>query len=684
MIQFATPWILWGSFLAAAPILIHLFGRRRTKNIEFSSLRFLKAMQREQLRTLKLKQIILLILRTLLLLLLVFAFAGPRFTPSSAQGTSSSSALIVLDNSISTSARTDGVVYFERLKRLAEDVVRTTDTYETVAWTTLLDSRPPLITSGPEVPQNFLDELQPLSGDLDIAARITDIQGWLAEQNLGHADIYLVTDSQQSQFLPLQNYEVSSEASSRWFVISPDLNLSQAGIRDVEFSDELLQPGGSAPLSLYIHRSDSVSPPSTGIQIFQNGEKIGQTLINWDNSLQESATFQVPLNETGFFQLEAVLDDDEYGADNHWYLNGRIPEALTILLVSDSEDGRYFAGAALNSFANNQEQISYSSVTSDQLFQALTNQVDVIILSDARITGDMGNLIRQEVESGTGLMVFPGNQTLQENSLQWLSNVSGENRVQLNEGTFQEVTSVQWGHPVFRRISQKSPEQIQLPRIFQYIPLNSQGGQTLMRMASGNPLLQETSVGQGIIWVWAVGTSLNWSDLPRRGLFVPVFFRGLYYLSGSGNRYDNLLYSGQPIRYRLPAEIDATELTLINPAGQTIILPVINSAVSSVETDQPGHYSLYSGEELLALFSVNVSPDERDLTRLQESGWVPLLGKNFGGVIQIDAEQDRIEMASLVRGYPLHQWGFLLALLCVIIEMIMVRGKPGEKKGIAV
>ncbi|MBD3273697.1 MAG: hypothetical protein GF372_00200, partial [Candidatus Marinimicrobia bacterium] len=521
MLQFSTPWILWGALAAAAPILIHLFGKRRTKQIEFSSLRFLQAMQREQIRTLKLKQIILLILRTLLILLLVFAFAGPRFAPTSASGIAHSSAIILLDNTMSTSVRSDGITYFEKLTYLAEDIVGKHDTYESVAWMPLIKSRPPVVTSGPEVPANYLADLQPAYGSLDIQSRFTEIRTWLEEQNLGSVDIFLVTDSQQSEFNSLQNINLSEWDGSRWFVVSPETAPSQAGIQGVNFSDELLQPGSFTPLSLYIGREDSIAPQSSGLQIFQNSEKIGQTLITWESSTQQNATFEIPLSHPGFFQLRAELDDDEYNADNYWFVNGYIPQTLNVLLVSDTEAGRLFPETALSSLSGERGQINYQAVTSDQLFEALTGEIDVIILSDVRLGQDMGNIIRQVVESGTGLMIFQGEQMLQPGSMEWLYNVGYGALNSLSDGTFQTVSTVQWNHPVFRQISQNDSRQIRLPRVYQYLTLSGQDGQSVMRIVNGDPFLLETTLGQGIVWTWSVGAALHWSDLPRRGIFIP-------------------------------------------------------------------------------------------------------------------------------------------------------------------
>src|SRR3990172_3581145 len=77
MLTFLNSALLFGLAAVSIPILIHLFTRQKTKTILFSSLKFLKELQKKKIRRLKIRQILLLILRALLILALVLAFARP-------------------------------------------------------------------------------------------------------------------------------------------------------------------------------------------------------------------------------------------------------------------------------------------------------------------------------------------------------------------------------------------------------------------------------------------------------------------------------------------------------------------------------------------------------------------------------------------------------------------------------
>ena len=76
-ITFLNPSFLWGLPVVSIPILIHLLSRRRPITSQFPTVRFIQLASTTVVRRFKLKQLILLILRSLILLLLTLLFARP-------------------------------------------------------------------------------------------------------------------------------------------------------------------------------------------------------------------------------------------------------------------------------------------------------------------------------------------------------------------------------------------------------------------------------------------------------------------------------------------------------------------------------------------------------------------------------------------------------------------------------
>ena len=109
--SFLTPFFLWLLPLTAIPLIIHLLNRRNLITIDFSTLRFLKLLEKESIRKLQILQILLLILRTIIILCIVMMISRPVINGIFNLQNSGESALhaIVLDDSFSMAGSRDHV-----------------------------------------------------------------------------------------------------------------------------------------------------------------------------------------------------------------------------------------------------------------------------------------------------------------------------------------------------------------------------------------------------------------------------------------------------------------------------------------------------------------------------------------------------------------------------------------------
>ncbi len=123
---FLTPSVLWGLFAAFIPVLIHLFSLRNTREVEFSTLRFIKELEHETIRKLKLRQWLLVLLRVLIIICLVMMFARPvqrGFAPGWMAGELESRVVIFVDNSASMSADTPAGQRLELGRKMVPDII---------------------------------------------------------------------------------------------------------------------------------------------------------------------------------------------------------------------------------------------------------------------------------------------------------------------------------------------------------------------------------------------------------------------------------------------------------------------------------------------------------------------------------------------------------------------------------
>ena len=194
--------------LAAAPILLHLFDRRRNVVIEWGAMDFLMEAVARKTSARKLKQWILLLLRVLAIAALVLALAQPLL-PGNWFGNSERAELIlVVDNSMSTlrDASDDSTLFSGMIERAKEEVgdvtpgdfVRIMAASPYPVWVTAGGVRVDA-TSSDSVIRQF-DEIRPTNGSSDLlAAMFTAVQSD-AEPTTRSRRIVLLTDGQAADW----------------------------------------------------------------------------------------------------------------------------------------------------------------------------------------------------------------------------------------------------------------------------------------------------------------------------------------------------------------------------------------------------------------------------------------------------------------------------------------------------
>ena len=95
---------LWLLPLSTLPLLIHLFYNRKFKTVYFSSIKFLKILKIDTIKKVRIIEILLLIIRTLIILFIILMLSKPVIKSKSFSSLSSNNPIqcvIALDDSFS-------------------------------------------------------------------------------------------------------------------------------------------------------------------------------------------------------------------------------------------------------------------------------------------------------------------------------------------------------------------------------------------------------------------------------------------------------------------------------------------------------------------------------------------------------------------------------------------------------
>ena len=189
------PLFLLAAAAAAVPILLHILQRRKGRRTPFPALRYLRAVTREQARSVRLRQLFLLALRVLAILFVVGG--GARLYLEVRGQTHEPTALaIIVDNSMSTAAVQDDEPVLEGIRR---DALRSVERAgeDDLIWV-FPASEPWRLTTpgGPEAARDRIESLEPTDASARLEAMIERASAAVRASELDAAEVHLYTDLQ--------------------------------------------------------------------------------------------------------------------------------------------------------------------------------------------------------------------------------------------------------------------------------------------------------------------------------------------------------------------------------------------------------------------------------------------------------------------------------------------------------
>ena len=324
MISFLQPWALAALPLAAAPLLLHLIARRDPPTVSFPAVRYLLDVTREHERRLKLRNWLLLLLRTLLVLALIIAAAGPASPRHATMGHGPSALALILDNSPSSGVVIDGTARLTELRAVARAVLGQA-TPNDALWLLTADGVPQRGTAG-EL-ERTLDSLTVSGRRMDLGAAIS-----LAAQ-------VLASDSRPGGVVMVSDLQASAVSATDDSVPMVVVRLADppppnAGIAGLDPGPQPWTPEGGAVTVLL--SGDSSRPVPVSVRLGNRPPRQGLGVPG------TTTEFALPGTQPGWWTLTAEKNPDELRADDERRAVVRI---APIAGVSWSGAGRYVAAA---------------------------------------------------------------------------------------------------------------------------------------------------------------------------------------------------------------------------------------------------------------------------------------------------------------------------------------------------
>lgn len=683
MLTFIQTWVLIGLAGVAIPLLIHLFARQKVQKVYFSSVAFLKKIHSQRMRRMKLRQWLLLLLRTLAILFLVLAFARPTIkSVRRVERGGASSSVLIMDRSLSMG----GDRLFARAReRMRSFLVSMGEEDEAaLLWLGGKTESGGSFTSYPEsVEKQLLGESvsRERGQILDVLDEGIEL---LASSNHLNREIFIIGDLQASGF-----EDVTDSTFSDWegnaFVLPLVRSEENVGIVECGIENRILQTG--APLRVYaiVRNYGRQDVGGLLLRLSLNGRTVAQEEIGLEAGQEKRVMFRVIPEDDGWISGAFRLDEDALSGDDERFFTAWIPERIRVLLMGNRREDVVPFRRCLRTTGRHDAKFEIHEVQMGEEWVGRLQTTDVTVISNfSSLRQHEADGLRRFIEEGGGVFLWMGDdvdvrslsgQLLESVDLP-IGNIRGS-----DGGGFLSLESMDYGHPLFQGVFEEDRAHVRSPQFMKTVELMSGPVGRIATLTGGGSWLVERTLGRGRILVSATGIEETWSDLAYTTFFTPLTIRSVVYLAAPEMDVETSLV-GESLRWERPIDSEAatTNYRFETPEGEFVhVLPeVVGNRLRFTlgRAHQPGVYSLYQGDTLIGMKAVNIDPRESDLR--------PMTGEALKDVLPsarlaiVDEDEDILEAVNRIRwGRELWRPMLVLAILALILEMII--GRTGRK-----
>lgn len=693
---FLNPAFLFGLIAAAIPVLLHFLNLQKLKRIEFSTLSFLKELQKTKIRKLKFKQLLLLALRILLIILIVSAFARPTLETFTIAGTSAakSSTVFIIDDSFSMSVVKSNGSHFNFAKEIVKNILSdlqqgdeavvlfSTERKDKKFTTTLNEIERELINANVSVKkQRFNEALHTVSELLNSSKNF-------------NKELFVLSDfSQQTLTEKITGQNIVFDENTKLYLFNfSDDEYSNRVVTDFQLNNQLLEKGKSISFTVQIKNARGSSVTNGVASLFLNGTRSAQQSFDLQENESKSILFETILNSNGLVEAYVEIEQDDIIHDNKKFTAFLVPEKINVLLASDNGNDNRFVKIALAS-ASEQTVTNIKEINTSELSYNLNNNYDVVIIIGSKNIDSKAEL-NNYIEQGGRIILFPGTQS-EANDFQSLftglgirASISliGEPNSTESISYFKEV---EYEHPIFENLFEdREVTKVESPEVYSYFKIIPQQNlRPIISLSDNSLFFSELIKGNGRVLIFNTAPVLSWNNFPVKSLFAPLINKSVLYQSIQKQSGKNII-AGESIDIKT-GDLKLPQLKIVKPDNSEEFVNIdelVNyNYFTYNKTDQLGTYKFYSGNELIDYAVVNFDPSETVTQYLNKDD----IEKYFAEIISgdkytfIDPNNNYKESIKQARfGTELWKYFLIAALFIALLETYVSKNSKKDIKEI--
>ena len=621
------PWaIAIGLCAAALPVAVHWLTRPKPARFPLSTLRFVRALIEERRALWRLRDALVLILRTAAIVLLAAAIARPWFgearSTSSAAG-SQDVRIVILDASQSMGARSGGTELFERARPLAAKELGYAPGL--TANLIIAGAKPSAVFARPSTNFSALGEALSKAHPLPQRLRAQEALNLAAEMLVGatgdgiRRELVVVSEFQRTNWGSVDFSSLPVDTQVRLESVASEAQLSNVGILDVT-------PVGRAESGRAVRLNVAVGNFSSVFRHTRVQVEFGSSVVNLEGDCPPNnrsvLSGEIVTREPGWHSGTARLLDieDALPSDNvrAFAIDVRPPPALALITRQSADavsSSSYFIERALSPYEA-QERRSATRVLRmrpealDR--ESLSTAESIIIDHPGKLPAETIQLLASFFNRGRGILYLSSEPTDATN-IKLLTDAIGGGfhlPVEFVPPTQRPrrnllVADARKEQPPFALFGDQLPSFLEDLRISGGLATHPQPGSIAEEILStfDDQTAFLVAADSSASTFAVINADLGQSNLPSSPMFVPLLGELVQRrLSGPPHRSETLL-CGEPFSVLLPPEMET-------PAGLTISGPK-EGAGESGELVQDSQGTVWKSESAGAPGSYEVRHDGR-------------------------------------------------------------------------
>lgn len=702
---FLNPLLLIGLAAAAIPLIIHLFNFRRPRRVNFSSLAFLHELKKSTMQRVRVKQWLLLALRTLAIACLALAFARPTMTGPLAGtlgGGGRTTMALIVDRSPSMTLRDGAGAYVDQIQTLVDALLEDVESGDEILLVPVpADGETASFHQNAASATAALADLQTGSGSETLAGAIRRAGQRLADRPSVNRDVFVLSDLQESTVSDSAAVDLPDGTRVLLMPVGTD-GRGNVAVSDVRVLSQIVSDGQPVRFEAVVTNHGAEDARGLVVSLSLEGQRIAQATVDVAADSRTTALLTAAPRGTGWLTGSVEIEDNQYLFDNRREFALHVPEERSILLVEGSgTDTRYLRLALSSELAEGTARFTTDRIAETALASTSLGNYDAVVLAGVQtLSSGERAAIEQYLEGGGGLLFFAGD------DIEWadynaLMEDLGAGRVEgvveaaanpaatdaFSVGVFDRVDT---DHPLFEGMFEPSPggerPTLEQPVIFRSVDYRPGEGneQTIIGLSGGRPFLQEIRSGQGSILFYATEAGASWSDFPVRGLFLPMLYRSLVYLSVGGSVTGEDMEAGASMQLLLQGVDPGDEIRILNAGGDSFIPEQREVFGGHVVTLAgafflPGSYDIVAGEDVMRRVVVHPPTAESDLALADPARVADHLSGLTGtevGVMEVGATSGaplEEQLRAARTGVELWNVFLGLALIFLLAEMVVAK-----------